>query len=593
MSTNTKEKTTIILCDISPDTNKTDIESFLSEYKEKISSIQLSEKKPYKAMVGFKDYNSANECRINMNQKKIKNKSIRIVWDEKDFLQKNKDNKNNLYIKGIPKTKTSREIYEYFLKFGDIFSAKINEDEKGNNNGTAFVTYYNPEDAKKAIDETNGKKIWDSDMEVQYKNNDKYYNNNDNNLKINISNLPDNYTEQDINKLCEEFGKIHICNINKTQKGKYAVVKFSNEKEAKNAMEKLNNKKIDNKKLYVKEVKDNHYYNYNYNYNNKPNYQQNYYFNNNPMMRYEEPLENNNLYVKNIPYTATEEDLKKTFGQYGKITSIKLELDVTEKKDDKETKKLVANKGFGYISFEKLEEAKKALESLNGKYLQGFESWTKALMIDYFISKDKRQNMMQNNYYGIQNSAMIFPSGIPPQYSYPPAPVMMPMPIPNQYNPPYMWNPGIYKNNGYNNYKQRYNNKSYPHRGRGGHRGGYFKNNYQKKNNNDKKNENTNNNNTQTNNNNKLEEKKVFDYEKYNALTTEEEKKDFLGERVFNSIQDILNNTGDNVSVETIGKITGMIIEIPDENEIIEILEKPSVLDSRVKEALSLLNTNK
>ena len=593
MSINTKEKTTIILCDISPDTNKTDIESFLSEYKEKISSIQLNEKKPYKAMVGFKDYNSANECRINMNQKKIKNKSIRIVWDEKDFLHKNKDNKNNLYIKGIPKTKTAREIYEYFLKFGDIFSAKINEDEKGNNNGTAFVTYYNPVDAKKAIDETNGKKIWDSDMEVQYKNNDKYYNNNDNNLKINISNLPDNYTEQDINKLCEEFGKIHICNINKTQKGKYAVVKFSNEKEAKNAMEKLNNKKIDNKKLYVKEVKDNHYYNYNYNYNNKPNYQQNYYFNNNPMMRYEEPLENNNLYVKNIPYTATEEDLKKTFGQYGKITSIKLELDVTEKKDDKETKKLVANKGFGYISFEKLEEAKKALESLNGKYLQGFESWTKALMIDYFISKDKRQNMMQNNYYGIQNNPMIFPSGIPPQYSYPPAPVMMPMPIPNQYNTPYMWNPGIYKNNGYNNYKQRYNNKGYPHRGRGGHRGGYFKNNYQKKNNNDKKNENTNNNNTQIHNNDKLEEKKVFDYEKYNALTTKEEKKDFLGERVFNSIQEILNNTGDNVSVETIGKITGMIIEIPDENEIIEILEKPSVLDSRVKEALSLLNTNK
>ena len=593
MSTNTKEKTTIILCDISPDTNETDINTFLSQYKEKITSIQLSEKKPYKAMVCFKDYNSANECRINMNQKKIKNKSIRIVWDERDFLQKNKDNKNNLYIKGIPKTKTSREIYEYFLKFGDIFSAKINEDEKGNNNGTAFVTYYNPEDAKKAIEETNGKKIWDSDMDVQYKTNDRYYNNNDNNLKINICNLPENFTDEDLNKLCEEFGKIHICNVNKTQKGKYAIVKFSNEQEAKNAMEKLNNKKIENKKIYVKEVKDNHYYNYNYNNNNnKPNYQQNYYFNNNPMMRYEESLENNNLYVRNIPYTATEEDLKKTFGQFGKITSIKLELDVVEKKDDKETKKLVANKGFGYISFEKIEEAKKALESLNGKYLQGFESWTKALMIDYFISKDKRQNMIQNNYYGIQNNAMIFPPGIPPQYPpYPP--VMMPMPIPNQYNSPYMWNTGIYKNNGYNNnYKPRFNNKGYQHRGRGGHRGGYYKNNYQKKNNNDKKNENTNIN-SQMNNNNKVEENKLFDYEKYNSLSTKEEKKDFLGERLFNVIQEHLKNTGVNVGVDIIGKITGMIIEIPDENEIIEILEKPSVLDSRVKEALSLLNTNK
>ena len=83
MSTNTKEKTTLILCDISPDTNKTDIESFLSEYKEKISSVQLNEKKPYKAMVSFKDYNSANDCRINMNQKKIK--ITKIIYILKAF----------------------------------------------------------------------------------------------------------------------------------------------------------------------------------------------------------------------------------------------------------------------------------------------------------------------------------------------------------------------------------------------------------------------------------------------------------------------------------------------------------------------------
>ena len=95
------------------------------------------------------------------------------------------------------------------------------------------------------------------------------------------------------------------------------------------------------------------------------------------------------------------------------------------------------------------------------------------------------------------------------------------------------------------------------------------------------------------NNNNKVEENKLFDYEKYNSLSTKEEKKDFLGERLFNVIQEHLKNTGVNVGVDIIGKITGMIIEIPDENEIIEILEKPSVLDSRVKEALSLLNTNK
>ena len=46
-----------------------------------------------------------------------------------------------------------------------------------------------------------------------------------------------------------------------------------------------------------------------------------------PFPKYEEQYENNNLYVTNIPYTATEEDLKKTFSQFGPIKSIKLEED--------------------------------------------------------------------------------------------------------------------------------------------------------------------------------------------------------------------------------------------------------------------------
>ena len=581
MSNNTKEKTNLILCDLSPDTNKKDIESFLSQYLDKIISTQLTEKKPFKATVSFKDYNSANECRINMNQKKLKNKSIRIMWDEKDFLQKNKDNKNNLYVKGIPKNKSSREIYEYFFKFGDMFSVKVNEDEKGNSNGTAFVTYYNQEDAKKAIEETNGKKIWDSDMEVQYqKNNDKVHYNNNENLKINISNLPDNYQEQDIIKLCEEFGKIHICNVKQGDKGKYAIVKFTTEQEAKKAMEQLNNKEIGDKKLHTKEVKDNHYYNY----NNKHNFQPYSFY---KPFKFEESFENNNLYVRNIPITANEEDLKKTFGKFGKITSIKLEKEEA-KSDDKDAKKIITNRGFGYISFETIENAKNALEQLNGKHMEGFENWSKPLIIDYFMPKEKRQNMMQTNYYGMQNNPMVYP-GIPgPFIPYAPQ-MMMPMQMSNQYKQPYMWHQGNYKNNGFNNYKQRYNNGGYPHRGKGGHRGGYYKNNYQKKNNNDRKNEtNTNNTNTpNTSNNVASEEKNKFDYDSFNKLTTSEEKKEFLGERIFTAIQE--NLAVKDIDIETIGKITGMIIEIPNEKEIIEILEKPSILDSRVNEALSLL----
>ena len=294
------------------------------------------------------------------------------------------------------------------------------------------------------------------------------------------------------------------------------------------------------------------------------------------MIKLEEPIENNNLYVKNIPMTATEEDLKKTFGQFGKITSIKLEREET-KTEDKQ--KIITNKGYGYISFETLESAKKAYEQLNGKYMEGFIGWTRPLYIDYFISKEKRQsmNMMQSNYYGMPNNPMIYP-GMNNSYIYPQIFLHVPG-----------WNnPGNYHNKGGFNYKQRNNNNGYSHGGKGGHKGGYHRNNYQKKNN-DRKNENNINSNINNDlNTNTNEEKKIFDYDKYNKLETEDEKKEFLGDKIFEVIQENVKNTGKNIDTETIGKITGMIIQIPNE-EIIEIYENPSILDSRVNEALELL----
>ena len=582
--------TTLILCDLPSEITESDIKSFLSSYEESIVSINKFEQKPEKVKVSFKDFDIANKCRIDLNQKKLKNKIVRIMREEKDFLNKNKNNKNNLYIKLIPHDKTAREVFEYFLKFGDIFSFKLNLDEKGNNNGTAFLTYYQETDAKKSMDETNGKKIWQSDMEVQYKNNinEKGYNNYNNynhnnynynnsysqkkNLKININNLPDNYTEKEIAKLCEEFGKFEICDIKQGQKGKYTVVKFTTETEAKNAIEKLNNKEIENKKLFVKEYQYKHHHKYNNNYNNYNNYN-NFYKRNNyaqnflyqnininniniPMTlpKYEEQIENNNLYIKNIPFEATEEDLRKTFEAFGKITSIKLEEDTSIKQDTKENdKKKFINKSFGYISFDKVEEAKKALEELQGKQLKGFETWFKPLIIEYFIPKIKRQNFN-------------FPNFTPPPLMYPS--VMIPMPTPM---------------NPMNNFKIRnqpnFRGRKNFFRGRGQFKGN--KNFYTRKNNNN------------INNNNLNEKEKTikFDYDNFNKIKTDEEKKDFLGEKLYELISENQLIKTKKANEEIIGKITGMIMDIPNE-EIIEILKKPKLLDSRIEEALKLIESN-
>ena len=52
--------------------------------------------------------------------------------------------------------------------------------------------------------------------------------------------LPENFNETEISKLCEEFGKFEICDIKTNERnGKFAIAKFSKEPEAKNCFRKI------------------------------------------------------------------------------------------------------------------------------------------------------------------------------------------------------------------------------------------------------------------------------------------------------------------------------------------------------------------
>ena len=65
------------------------------------------------------------------------------------------------------------------------------------------------------------------------------------------------------------------------------------------------------------------------------------------------------IYVGNINYHATEEDLKNVFSEYGEIASVKII-------NDRETGR---SKGFGFIEMKS--GAEKAIEELDGKEFQG------------------------------------------------------------------------------------------------------------------------------------------------------------------------------------------------------------------------------
>jgi cold-inducible RNA-binding protein len=65
------------------------------------------------------------------------------------------------------------------------------------------------------------------------------------------------------------------------------------------------------------------------------------------------------LYVGNIPFGASEEDLKKLFLEVGEVQSVKI---VTNSYSGRP-------RGFGFVEMASQEDAKKAISTLNGKTL--------------------------------------------------------------------------------------------------------------------------------------------------------------------------------------------------------------------------------
>ena len=68
-----------------------------------------------------------------------------------------------------------------------------------------------------------------------------------------------------------------------------------------------------------------------------------------------------NLYVGNLSWTMTEDDLRNLFEQYGTVSSLKIV-------KDRETGR---SKGFGFVEMENDSEAQNALSSLYDKEILG------------------------------------------------------------------------------------------------------------------------------------------------------------------------------------------------------------------------------
>ena len=70
---------------------------------------------------------------------------------------------------------------------------------------------------------------------------------------------------------------------------------------------------------------------------------------------------NKKLYVGSLPYSTTEDELRGLFEAYGPIESVRIVID----------KMTGRSKGFGFVEMANPDDAKRAVEEMNGSQIDG------------------------------------------------------------------------------------------------------------------------------------------------------------------------------------------------------------------------------
>ena len=83
-----------------------------------------------------------------------------------------------------------------------------------------------------------------------------------------------------------------------------------------------------------------------------------------------------NIYVGNLSYGMSEEELREAFGAFGEVSSVKILM-------DRETGR---SRGFGFVEMPNQNEAEKAIAQLNGKDVGG-----RALRINEARPREQQQ----------------------------------------------------------------------------------------------------------------------------------------------------------------------------------------------------------
>ncbi|XP_069337765.1 polyadenylate-binding protein 1-like isoform X1 [Eulemur rufifrons] len=247
----------------------------------------------------------------------------------------------SLYVGDLHPDVIEAMLYEKFSPAGPILSIRVCRDMITRRSlGYAYVNFQQPADAERALDTMNFDVIKGKPVRIMWSQRDP-------SLRksgvgnIFIKNLDKSIDNKALYDTFSAFGNILSCKVVCDENGSkgYGFVHFETQEKAERAIEKLNGMLLNDRKVFVGRFKS--------------------------RKEREAELgarakEFTNVYIKNFGEDMDDERLKDLFGKFGPALSVKVMTDESGK-----------SKGFGFVSFERHEDAQKAVDEMNGKELNG------------------------------------------------------------------------------------------------------------------------------------------------------------------------------------------------------------------------------
>uniref|UniRef100_G1Q2E8 Polyadenylate-binding protein n=1 Tax=Myotis lucifugus TaxID=59463 RepID=G1Q2E8_MYOLU len=304
--------------------------------------------------VNFQRPEDAGHALNTMNFDILHGKPMRIMWCQRDPSLR-KSGVGNVFVNHLDTSIDNKELYDLFAAFGTILSCKVASDENGPK-GHGFVHFETREAAEKAIAEMNGTLVKErkvfvgqfkrpNQREAERRAKVEEYTN------VYVKNFGEGMTDECLLEIFSQYGPLSSVKVMTDDSGKskgFGFIRFERHVDAKKAVEELNGKEFRGKRIYVSRAQKKK--------EREAELQQ----------KLEEMKRNRitkyhgvNLYVKNLAESVDDERLLKMFAPFGTITSAKVMV------------KGGRRKGFGFVCFSSLEEAKKAVAEMHGKVLSG------------------------------------------------------------------------------------------------------------------------------------------------------------------------------------------------------------------------------